>query len=124
MNSIIYIDKEPNNLYSFHAYFRRKIEYDYFMCITEEDAFSLLIAENIKILICDQPVPELTGMEFLQELTRHSKPPILISISGHHDLSKLEEAMNKGEISCYLNKPLDYEALHVIMQKLLSKVDM
>jgi response regulator RpfG family c-di-GMP phosphodiesterase len=70
--SILYVDDEENNLFSFKATFRLK--YKVFTAISGADAIDIVKNNQIHIIITDQRMPEMTGVEFLKRLLRSMQP--------------------------------------------------
>lgn len=127
---IIYVDDEENNLLSFKATFRTK--YQVLTAISAADAMKLL-EENpdIAIIITDQRMPNMTGVEFLHSIIEKYPLPMRILLTGYTDINALIEAVNLGKIHHYLSKPWNEEELdHCIQnaygeyQKRLSEIDL
>ena len=100
---VLYVDDEVNNLTSFKAAFRRD-----FKIITAENAVEgrkILDAQTVNIIITDQRMPGMTGVEFLESI-RHIYPdPIRILLTGYSDISAVIDAINRGEVYRYVTKP-------------------
>ncbi len=106
---ILYVDDERNNLVSLKATFRH--EFTVFTAISAKDGLELLKTENIHILITDQRMPEMTGVEFLEEVVKLYPDPMRVLLTGYTDLQAVIDAVNKGQIYYYLNKPWDPQQL-------------
>lgn len=103
--TILYVDDEVNNLTGFHAGFRRK--YNVFTAQSAEAGLELIQKNDIQIVIADQRMPKVTGVEFLQQI-RNSHPDIVrILLTGYTDAEAIIDAINKGHIYRYINKPWD-----------------
>lgn len=61
--SVLYLDDEENNLRSFKATFRRI--YKVYTAISGEEGLKMLEVNPVEIIITDQRMPEMTGIEFL-----------------------------------------------------------
>lgn len=108
--SILFVDDEENNLKSFKANFRR----DFKIHTALSGAEGLKIFEqnpDIHILLTDQRMPEMTGIEFLVEAQKINPEPIRILITGYTDINAVIDAINKGQVYRYLTKPWEYEDL-------------
>ncbi|MBW7844323.1 MAG: response regulator [Bacteroidia bacterium] len=107
---IIYVDDEENNLLSFKATFRTK--YDVLTAINAEEAIKLLEQHpDIAVIITDQRMPNITGVEFLQSIIEKYPLPVRILLTGYTDINALIEAVNLGKIHHYLSKPWSEEEL-------------
>jgi response regulator RpfG family c-di-GMP phosphodiesterase len=106
---ILYVDDEMNNLISFKAVFRLK--YSILTAINAEEATKLLKDSEIEIIITDQRMPGMTGVEFLESILDIYPDPMRILLTGYADLNAVIDAVNKGKIYHYLSKPWVEEEL-------------
>ncbi len=113
--SILYVDDEENNLFSFKATFRLK--YKVFTAISGADAIDIVKNNQIHIIITDQRMPEMTGVEFLEEIIKINAAPMSILLTGYTDMAAVVDAVNKGKIFHYLNKPWSEEELDQTIQR-------
>ena len=107
--SILYVDDEENNLISFKATFRLK--YNVFIAISGADAIDILEKNVIHVIITDQRMPNMTGVEFLEKVIEKFTDPIRILLTGYTDMNAVVDAINKGKIFHYLTKPWNEEEL-------------
>lgn len=107
---IIYVDDEENNLSSFKATFR--IKFDVLTAISAAEAISLMKEHpDLAIIITDQRMPEMTGVEFLESIIDKYPEPVRILLTGYSDMGAVIDAVNKGKIYHYLSKPWNEEEL-------------
>lgn len=107
--NILYVDDEVNNLISFKALFRLK--YNVHIAESGKDAIKILEEEYIHIIITDQRMPEMTGVELLESIIEAHPDPIRILLTGYADLSAVIDAVNKGKIYHYISKPWNEKEL-------------
>ena len=107
--SILYVDDEMNNLISFKAVFR--IKYNILTAISGEEAIKILRNNTVNIIITDQRMPQMTGVEFLESILNEYPDPIRILLTGYADMNSVIDAVNKGKIFHYLSKPWNEEEL-------------
>ncbi len=103
--SVLYIDDENNNLLSFQAAFRRK--YRVLTANSSAQGMAVLNNEHVHVIICDQRMPNSTGVEFFQIVRKAYPDPIRILLTGYTDAEAIVDAINKGEIYRYIRKPWD-----------------
>ena len=106
---ILYVDDEENNLISFRANFRK--DYEVLTAISAHDAFIILEKEIVQIIISDQRMPNTTGVEFLEQTLKLYPDSIRLLITAHTDIEIFIEAINRGQITKYIQKPWDLEKL-------------
>ena len=101
---ILYIDDEPDNLVGFKASLR--LDYHILTAVNVPQALSCL--ENhpdIKIVFCDQRMPEVTGVEFFEEIRISYPLPVRILLTAYTDVESIINAINRGNIFRYVKKP-------------------
>ncbi|OJW84251.1 MAG: two-component system response regulator [Bacteroidetes bacterium 46-16] len=113
--NILYVDDEVNNLISFKATFR--VKYNVFTAISGEEAIKILEANEINIIITDQRMPNMTGVEFLESILEKHPDPMRVLLTGYADMNAVIDAVNKGKIFHYLSKPWNEEELDMTIQR-------
>lgn len=113
--TILYVDDEMNNLISFKAVFR--IKYNVLTAISGEEAIKLLKNNTVDIIITDQRMPNMTGVEFLESILDEYPDPIRILLTGYADMNAVIDAVNKGKIFHYLTKPWNEEELDMTITR-------
>lgn len=111
--NVLYVDDEINNLNSFKATYRR--DFKVYTANSGPEALKLIKEVNFQVIITDQRMPEMTGVEFLIEVLKESPDAIRILLTGYSDINAVIDAVNKGQIYYYVNKPWDEQQLRIII---------
>ena len=117
--TILYVDDEENNLFSFKATFR--IKYNVLTALSGDEALRLLDNNKVHIIITDQRMPEMTGVEFLEKVLEKYPDPMRILLTGYADMGAVVDAVNKGKIFHYLAKPWNEEELDITIKRAYDK---
>jgi response regulator RpfG family c-di-GMP phosphodiesterase len=117
--AILYVDDEENNLFSFKATFR--IKYNVQTALSGDEALKILAEKPIHIIITDQRMPEMTGVEFLEKVLEKYPDPMRILLTGYADMEAVVDAVNKGKIFHYLAKPWNEEELDLTINRAYEK---
>ncbi len=117
--NILYVDDEINNLMSFKATFRLK--YKVLTAASGSDALEVLAKNDIDIVITDQRMPGMTGVEFLEQVRAANPDLMRILLTGYTDVGALIDAVNKGKIFHYLSKPWSEEELDNTIQRAFTE---
>lgn len=112
---IIYVDDEEDNLFSFKATFRLK--YQILTAISGEDALKIMETKPVHIIISDQRMPNMTGVEFFEKVLDQYPDPVRLLLTGYADMNAVVDAVNKGKIFHYLTKPWNEEELDMTIQR-------
>jgi|GEM_PF-1765224 len=111
--NILYVDDEEINLKVFESDFRR--EFNVFKAISPKEGFKIIEKNKIQVVISDQRMPEMSGIEFLKKVKSENPIIKLIILTGYTDYEVLKEAINRNVLWGYLNKPYDYENLKSVI---------
>jgi response regulator RpfG family c-di-GMP phosphodiesterase len=117
--TILYVDDEENNLFSFKAAFR--IKYQVLTAISGDKALEILATKQVHLIITDQRMPEMTGVEFLEKVIEKYPDPIRILLTGYADMGAVVDAVNKGKIFHYITKPWNEEELDLTINRAYEK---
>jgi response regulator RpfG family c-di-GMP phosphodiesterase len=112
---ILYVDDEVNNLNAFKASFRKL--YDIHTATSAQEGKKILAEQHIEIIITDQRMPEITGVEFLESIINEYPDPMRILLTGYTDIQALVDAVNKGQIYRYMTKPWNEEELKMFVRQ-------
>lgn len=111
---LLYVDDEQNNLTAFKATFRR--DFKVFTAISAAEGKKILDEEEIHILITDQRMPVMTGVEFLESILDDYPDMIRILLTGYTDIEAVIDAINKGQVYRYITKPWDETELRITIK--------
>ncbi|KEQ28006.1 response regulator [Pedobacter antarcticus] len=113
--NVLYVDDEVHNLNSFKAGFRRK--FNVFTAESAVEGRKILEKELIHVIITDQRMPVTTGIEFLESIIPDFPDPIRILLTGYADINAVIDAINKGQVYKYIQKPWMDEDLRINIEK-------
>ena len=117
LDQVLYIDDEIENLRGFQFLFKKF--YRIFLATSVDEAFEILKNNKIKLIIADQRMPKMTGVDFF-EIASDMYPDIIrIILTGYSDVEAIIRAINKGKIFKYVTKPWDKEDLKLIIDNAL-----
>ncbi|MEQ8243252.1 hybrid sensor histidine kinase/response regulator [Fulvivirga sp.] len=106
---ILYVDDEVKNLDSFKIIFRR--EYDVLVAKSAQEGLEMLKENEVRLVITDQRMPNMTGVEFLEKIANLYPEITRIILTGYSDMEAIISAINKGRVFRYITKPWDKNEL-------------
>jgi diguanylate cyclase (GGDEF)-like protein len=71
----------------------------------------LLTQQKVHVIISDQRMPGMTGVEFLSQAKELYPSTVRMILSGYADLTSVTDAINHGAIYKFLTKPWENETL-------------
>jgi signal transduction histidine kinase len=104
-HSILCVDDEADNVDALERLFRRK--YKVYKATSALEALGTLKQNQITVIISDQRMPQMTGVEFLAESIKTHPQAIRILLTGYTDIESVVKAINNGQIYRYVTKPWD-----------------
>ncbi|MHB9117427.1 MAG: ATP-binding protein [Burkholderiales bacterium] len=102
--TLLFVDDEANILSALKRLFQ---PLGYHILTAESGAAGLLLCEqnHIDLVISDMRMPEMNGIQFLEQVKLKWPDAVRILLTGYADVSSTIAAINQGEIYRYLAKP-------------------
>lgn len=116
--SILYVDDEANNLTGFKATFRR--DYQVFTAQSAQEAMNILRDHEMHLIISDQRMPEVTGVQFFKTVIEQYPNPVRILLTGYADIEDVIRAINEGQVYRYITKPWDERDLKLTIDNAIQ----
>jgi diguanylate cyclase (GGDEF)-like protein/PAS domain S-box-containing protein len=116
INTLLLLDDEPNIRNALRRVFQQE-NYHLLIAADTREAFDLLALHGAGVIISDQRMPDMSGIEFLSRVKNIYPGTIRIVLSGHGDLESVGHAVNDGVIHKYLSKPWDEVELREQVRK-------
>ncbi|MBC8045015.1 MAG: response regulator [Rhizobacter sp.] len=108
-HTLLLVDDEPLVVQSVSLLFEK---YNVLTASSGEEALAYFArGEKIDVVISDQRMPKMTGVELLREVRRRNPSTVRILMTGYSDLDAVIESVNTGEIFRYVNKPWQTDKL-------------
>ncbi|MCP3688227.1 MAG: sigma-54-dependent Fis family transcriptional regulator [Gammaproteobacteria bacterium] len=101
--SILVVDDEQRSLESIQRILSDR--FDVHIANSIEDAEGILRREWIQVLLCDQRMPNMSGVEFSEKVRSEYPDIVRMIISGYTEAGDIIDAVNKGGIYQYITKP-------------------
>lgn len=114
-NAILYVDDEQSNLRGFKSLFFT--DYKIFTAPSAKEGLEILAEHEIDMVISDQKMPEISGVEFLKEVARLYPDTIRIILTGYSDLEVIIRAVNECGIFRYMAKPWNLDEMKLTLDK-------
>ena len=116
--TILYVDDEISNLNVFKNTFRR--DYNIITADSAKLGLEILERENIDLILSDQRMPEMNGVDFLKIVMKKRPEPSRILITAFTDFGALKDAVNEAKIFQYIQKPWEEEDIKQIIDSALE----
>lgn len=111
--SVLLVDDEGDILFSLKALLRR--EFDLFTADSGAEALRILAERPIRVVMSDQRMPGMTGVELLSQVKSFYPDTIRILFTGYADIKAVVDGINRGGLYRYLTKPWDPDDLLAVL---------
>ena len=122
-HSILIVDDEENILKSLKRLFVVE-DYNVFTATDAEEGLNVLHNERIDLVVSDQKMPGLTGLEFFEKTLEDFPDLIRIILTGHGELKDALRAINEGCIYKFILKPWNNEDLKITVKRALEQKEL
>jgi len=114
-HAILLVDDEPEILFSLRGLLRK--EFDLHTANSGAEALEVLRKQPVHVIMTDQRMPEMTGVELLRRARGECPQAIRIVFTGYADIKAVIDAINQGQIYRYLTKPWDPDELLAVLRQ-------
>ncbi|MET0000632.1 MAG: response regulator, partial [Candidatus Thiodiazotropha lotti] len=91
-------------------------EFDIQTAENVEQARAILQSQWVQIILCDQRMPDITGVEFLKQVREQWPEVIRMIISGYTDSEDIISAVNEAGIYQFVTKPWHPDSLILLLK--------
>ena len=95
-------------------------DYRVFTATSGEEGLAILEREEVALVIADQVMPRMTGVEFLEKAIERTPRAIRILLTGYADIGSLARAINEGRIYRYIQKPWEPDEVRLEVKRALE----
>jgi two-component system, NtrC family, response regulator AtoC len=115
---VLVVDDESDNLDAFRFAFRKSFRLHYAQ--GAEAALAMLGDVQPAVIVADQRMPEMSGVELLRQAKARLPESYAILLTAYADLEVLIDAVNSGAVDRYVPKPWDSKELSVILRQAIA----
>lgn len=115
---VLFVDDEPRVLTTMRILFRGR--YETLFAEGGDKALELLKTQPVDVIVSDQRMPGMTGIELLRTARELNPHAMRILLTGYSDLSAIIGSVNEGEIFRFVNKPWVNEDLTTTVARAVS----
>lgn len=115
---LLCVDDETANTRLLERLFRDS--YEVFTASSGAEALEILSVHDVAVIISDQRMPGMAGIDFLQQAAEMRPQTVRIMVTGYTDAGTLVEAINSGVVYKYVTKPWDNEDLAATVKRALQ----
>ncbi|WP_165244834.1 response regulator [Paludisphaera soli] len=118
---LLIVDDEPNVCDSVHDLLRR--EFRVLKAHSADEGYRLMQEEEVHIVMSDQRMPQITGVELLTRLKARYPQAVRMLFTGFADLESVIAAINQGHVFQFIRKPWQPEELLEAVRQAAAEYD-
>ncbi|MHB8874440.1 MAG: response regulator [Myxococcaceae bacterium] len=116
--TLLFVDDEPDVLEILAKTFEKR--FNVMTATSGAEALAFLRTQRIDLLITDQKMPEMTGIELVSATRAAGLDVTAILLTGYTNPEDLIAAINKGQVYRYITKPWDVNDLLITVKNALE----
>lgn len=118
---ILVVDDEEEILFSLRGLLRQ--EFELHTAQSGAEAIDIMRRHVIHVIMTDQRMPQMTGVELLQQARGECPEAVRMVFTGYADIKAVIDAINQGQIFRYLTKPWDPDELVAALRQGCEEYD-
>jgi response regulator RpfG family c-di-GMP phosphodiesterase len=124
-HTLLLVDDEPSILKALKRLFRHE-GYQILTADGGRQALDLLKGTEtpVSLIISDQRMPNMNGATFLERSIAVCPDAVRFLLTGYSDMDAIVDAVNKGKIDRYLNKPWNDSEMLLLVRESLKQVEL
>jgi signal transduction histidine kinase len=116
---ILVVDDEPEVARSVRDLLR--LDYRVHTATRASDGMDILDKEDIAVVLTDQRMPDMTGVELLSHVRENHPATTRLLFTAYSDIRAVVDAINQGSVYRYITKPWDADELHTIVRDAVER---
>jgi signal transduction histidine kinase len=119
---LLVVDDEPDLVQSVQDLLR--FDFRVLGATRAAEGLKLMKAEDVHIVMTDQRMPEMTGVEFLRALREKFPDTVRLLFTAYADLDAVTDAINQGSVYRYIAKPWEPQELKGVLKQAVEYYDL
>ena len=122
-HTVLFVDDEVNILKAVQRLLRNE-PMNILTASRPQEAIDLLEREEFQVVVSDQRMPEMSGVDMLQAIRERSPDIVRIMLTGYTEMNIAVEAINRGEIFRLITKPWNDDELKATLRQAFDHHDL
>ena len=122
-HSVLFLDDEVNILKALQRLLRSE-EMTVHCASRGEEALEILSKHPVQVVVSDQRMPGMTGVDFLSRVRERSPDVVRMMLTGYTEMDVAVDAINRGEIYRLITKPWNDDELRATIRQAFDHADL
>jgi signal transduction histidine kinase len=119
---LLVVDDEPDLVHSVQDLLR--FDYRVLGATRAAEGLKIMEKEQVHIVMTDQRMPEMTGVEFLKRLRETHPDVIRLLFTAYADIKAVTDAINQGSVYRYITKPFEPQELQAVLHQAVERYEL
>lgn len=119
---VLFVDDEESNLIVWEAASANR--WPVKVARSGEEALQILGRHEVAVVLADQRMPRMTGVELLEKVRYRHPDTVRILITAYSDIDAAVDAINRGQVRRYLRKPCPLPELFGEIEEAMDLYDL
>jgi len=119
---LLVVDDEPDLVQSVKDLLR--FDYKVLIATRATEGLQIMQREKVHVVMSDQRMPEMTGVEFLKNLQDSHPETVRLLFTAYADLNAVTDAINQGNVYRYISKPWEPDELKTVLRQAVDYYDL
>src|SRR5262245_58827251 len=119
---LLVVDDEPDLVHSVQDLLR--FEYRVLGATRASEGLRVMEREQVHIVMSDQRMPEMTGVEFLRRLRDSHPDAVRLLFTAYADIKAVIDAINQGSVYRYITKPWEPQELQAVLRQAVEHYEL
>ncbi|MBT8340722.1 MAG: response regulator [Desulfatitalea sp.] len=119
-HTVLCVDDEINILNALKRLLRRE-PYRLLTSTSGEEALDLLAGNNVQVVISDQRMPKMSGIDFLRKVKELYPRVIRVILTGYTEVDTITQSINEGHIYKFFLKPWNDQHLTLEIRQAIEQ---
>jgi response regulator RpfG family c-di-GMP phosphodiesterase len=122
-SKILFVDDDPNVLAGFQRTLRKQFAFD--TALSGSEALELLRRDGpYAVVVADMRMPGMDGIELLERVRAAAPDTVRLMLTGNADQQTAVDAVNRGQVFRFLNKPCGPDTLVPALETSLQRYEL
>jgi len=122
-HTVLFVDDEVNILRALQRMLRSE-PVELLTASSPEQALALVEREDVQVVVTDQRMPEMTGVDLLSTIRERNPQIVRMLMTGYAEMGIAVDAINRGEIFRLITKPWHDEELKATLRQAFDHYDL
>lgn len=119
---LLVVDDEADLVHSVQDLLR--FDYRVLGATRAADGLKIMEKEQVHIVMTDQRMPEMTGVELLRRVKESQPNVIRLLFTAYADIKAVTDAINQGSVYRYITKPFEPQELLAVLKQACEHYDL